>query len=126
MAEISAAAVMSLRQRTGLPMMDCKKALNEAGGDLDKAVELLRKGGAKLMEKRAGRATTTGRIAVYLTPEADAGAMIDLRCESTRWRRTSSSCNWPTIWPGNWRPVPAPTRPRPYWPSRRRARRPRR
>ena len=52
MAEISAAAVKSLRERTGLPMMDCKKALQEAGGDVDKAVELLRKAGAKLMEKR--------------------------------------------------------------------------
>lgn len=80
MAEISAADVKSLRERTGLPMMDCKKALQEAGGDIDKAVELLRKAGAKMMEKRAGRATTSGRIAIHLAPNA--GAMIDLRCES--------------------------------------------
>ncbi|MEN6448976.1 MAG: translation elongation factor Ts [Thermoguttaceae bacterium] len=80
MAEISAAAVKSLRERTGLPMMDCKKALQEAGGDVDRAVELLRKGGAKLMEKRAGRATTSGRIAIYV--DGQRGAMIDLRCES--------------------------------------------
>ena len=66
MAEITAAAVKSLRERTGLPMMDCKKALQEADGDVDKAVEVLRKAGAKLMEKRAGRATTSGRIAVYV------------------------------------------------------------
>ena len=82
MAEITAAAVKALREQTGLPMMDCKKALQETGGDADKAVELLRKAGAKLMEKRAGRATTSGRIAVYVAPDGHVGAMIDLRCES--------------------------------------------
>jgi elongation factor Ts len=82
MAEISAAAVKALRERTNLPMMDCKKALTEANGDVDKAVELLRKAGAKLMEKRAGRTTTCGRIAVYAAPGANVGTMIDLRCES--------------------------------------------
>jgi elongation factor Ts len=82
MAEISAAAVKALRERTNLPMMDCKKALTEASGDVDKAVELLRKAGAKLMEKRAGRTTTCGRIAVYVAPGTNVGAMIDLRCES--------------------------------------------
>lgn len=82
MSEITAAAVRTLRERTGLPMMDCKKALQEAGGDTDKAVELLRKAGAKMMEKRAGRATSSGRIAVYVSPDAGRGALIDLRCES--------------------------------------------
>ena len=82
MAEITAAAVRTLRERTGLPMMDCKKALQDAGGDGDKAVELLRKAGAKMMEKRAGRATTSGRIAVYVAPDGHVGAMVDLRCES--------------------------------------------
>ncbi len=82
MAEITAAAVKSLREQTGLPMMDCKKALQETGGDVEKAIGLLRKGGAKLMEKRAGRATSSGRIAVFANPEAGVGAMIDLRCES--------------------------------------------
>jgi elongation factor Ts len=80
MAEITAAAVRTLREQTGLPMMDCKKALQEAGGDAAKAIELLRKAGAKMMEKRSGRATISGRIAVYLAPQA--GTMIDLRCES--------------------------------------------
>lgn len=82
MAEITAAAVKTLRDRTGLPMMDCKKALTEADGDLDKAVELLRKAGAKTMEKRAGRATSAGRITVFLGPDGKVGTMIDLRCES--------------------------------------------
>lgn len=82
MAEISVAAVKALREQTGLPMMDCKKALQDAGGDAEKAVELLRKAGAKMMEKRAGRATSSGRIAVYVAPDGHVGAMVDLRCES--------------------------------------------
>lgn len=80
MAEITAAVVKALRDRTNLPMMDCKKALNEANGDIEKAIEILRKAGAKLMEKRAGRATTSGRITVYT--DGKVGTMIDLRCES--------------------------------------------
>ena len=82
MAEITAAAVRTLRDRTDLPMMDCKKALQQADGDPDEAVELLRKAGAKMMEKRSGRATTTGRIAVYLAPDGSVSTMVDLRCES--------------------------------------------
>jgi elongation factor Ts len=82
MAEITAAAVRALRDQTGLPMMDCKKALQEADGDVDKAVELLRKAGAKMMEKRANRATTSGRIAQYIASDGSVATMVDLRCES--------------------------------------------
>jgi len=82
MANITAATVKALRDSTGLPMMDCKKALQEADGDQEKAIEALRKAGAKTMEKRAGRATTSGRIAVYTDPAAKVGAMVELRCES--------------------------------------------
>ncbi len=82
MAEITAAAVKALRERTGLPMMDCKRALTEAGGDEEVAVEQLRKAGAKTMEKRAGRATTAGQVAVYTDMDAGVGAIVDLRCES--------------------------------------------
>jgi elongation factor Ts len=82
MAEISAAAVKALREKTGLPMMDCKRALTESGNDIDKAIELLRKAGAKVAEKRAGRATTSGRISVFTDANRNVGAMIDLRCES--------------------------------------------
>lgn len=80
MAEITAATVREFRERTGLPMMDCKKALQDANGDPDKAIELLRKAGAKMMEKRSGRATTSGRITIYLG--ANVSTMVDLRCES--------------------------------------------
>lgn len=81
MAEITAAAVKALREQTGLPMMDCKRALQEAGGELDKAVDWLRKQGKKVAEKRSGRSTTSGRIAVH-ADLAGVGAMVDLRCES--------------------------------------------
>ncbi len=82
MAAITAASVKALREKTGLPMMECKKALQEADGDVDQAVEVLRKAGKKTMEKRAGRSTESGRIALYANPESGAGAIIDLRCES--------------------------------------------
>jgi elongation factor Ts len=82
MAEISAAAVKALREKTGLPMMDCKRALGESNNDIQKAIELLRKAGAKIAEKRAGRSTTSGRISVFIDLNRKVGTMIDLRCES--------------------------------------------
>jgi elongation factor Ts len=82
MAEISAAAVMSLRGKTGLPMMDCKKALAETGGDEAAAMEWLRKQGIKTKESRIDRATEMGRIAVYADLAAGVGAMVELMCES--------------------------------------------
>ncbi len=82
MAEITAAAVKTLREMTGLPMMECKKALTEAGGDHDQAVALLRKAGQKTAEKQAGRKTAAGRIAVHADMAAGVGAMVELKCES--------------------------------------------
>jgi len=82
MAEISAAAVKALREKTGLPMMDCKRALGEAGGDPEAAIELLRKAGKKTMEKRVGRETSAGRIGVCVSLDPAVGAMVELRCES--------------------------------------------
>lgn len=82
MAEITAQAVKALRERTGLPMMDCKKALQETGGDQDAAVEALRKQGIKTKETRIGRETSAGRIAVYADMAAGVGAMLELQCES--------------------------------------------
>jgi len=82
MPEITAAAVKALRDQTGLPMMDCKRALTEAGGDGAKAVDLLRKAGKKTMEKRAGRETAAGRIFVHASLDPGVGAMVELRCES--------------------------------------------
>ncbi len=82
MAEITAAAVKALRERTGLPMMDCKKALADAGGDQEQAVELLRKSGLKTMEKRSGRETAFGRVAVYAPANTAVGTIVELQCES--------------------------------------------
>ncbi len=82
MAAITAAAVKTLRETTGLPMMDCKRALQEADGDQEKAVENLRKAGAKTMEKRAGRQTAAGRIAIFTDFGGTAGSIVELKCES--------------------------------------------
>lgn len=76
MANYSAADVKRLRELTGAGMMDCKKALQESSGDLDKALELLRIKGAKDVGKRAERATANGLVA------ADDGVMIELNCET--------------------------------------------
>lgn len=82
MAEISAAAVKSLRERTGLPLMECKNALKESGGDEDTAIEWLRKQGLKTLEKRSGRETAFGRMGLYCGLDKPAGAMVELKCES--------------------------------------------
>jgi len=83
MTQITAAAVKSLRERTGLPMMDCKKALLETDGDEQAAVEELRKKGIKTQETKSGsRATSQGRIGLYVDFESPVAAMIELQCES--------------------------------------------
>ena len=82
MAEISAGLVMELRRRTGLGMMECKKALAEAAGDLDKAEELLRiKSGAKA-SKAAGRIAAEGVVGAWLSADAKVGALVELNCET--------------------------------------------
>ena len=82
MAEITAGLVKELRELTGLGMMECKKALTEAGGDLKKAEELLRiKSGAKA-SKAAGRVAAEGVIGAYLSPDAKIGSLVELNCET--------------------------------------------
>jgi len=82
MPEITAATVRALRERTGLPMMDCKKALTECQGDEEAAVDWLRKQGLKTMEKRSGRETSFGRMGLYTGLQAKTGGMVELKCES--------------------------------------------
>jgi elongation factor Ts len=82
MSEVTAAMVKALRERTGLPMMECKKALEATGGDEEKAVEKIRKEGIKTKETRIGRETSAGRVAVYTDFAKGVGAMIELQCES--------------------------------------------
>jgi elongation factor Ts len=82
MAEISAGLVKELREMTGLGMMECKKALAEANGDLKKAEELLRiKSGAKA-SKAAGRIAAEGVVAAYVAPDAKLGTLLELNCET--------------------------------------------
>jgi elongation factor Ts len=82
MTQISAAAVKALRDKTQLPMMECKRALLEADGDQEKAIRCLRERGRKTMVARSGRATNAGRIAIYTSIDAGVGAMVELQCES--------------------------------------------
>ncbi len=84
MANITAGDVKALRERTGLPMMDCKQALTEAAGDADKAIEILRKRGAAAAEKKVGRETAEGCIGLFVAPDRTAGAMVELRCETAQ------------------------------------------
>ncbi len=82
MAEITAAMVKELRERTDAPMMDCKKALTEAGGDMQKAEEILRvKFGAKAA-KSAGRIAAEGMVAIHITSDGKTGAIIEVNCET--------------------------------------------
>jgi elongation factor Ts len=82
MAEISAAAVKSLREQTDMPMMMCKQALTEAGGDMDRAVALLKEKAGKRLEKRESNATEEGRIFVKVSPDGKKAAMVEVQCES--------------------------------------------
>jgi elongation factor Ts len=82
MAEISAADVRALRDKTGLPMMDCKSALVEAGGDEAKAVAILKEKNKGKLEKRADNVTGEGRMFVAVAPGNTAAALVELQCES--------------------------------------------
>lgn len=82
MAEISAKLVKELRDKTGAGMMDCKKALTESNGDLDKAIEALRKKGIAKAEKRAGRDANEGRIEAYIHPGSKLGVLVEVNCET--------------------------------------------
>src|SRR5688572_14967677 len=80
--EVNAGDVMKLRGRTGMQMMKCKAALIEAGGDMEKAVEILRKQNKEAQDKAAARETAEGRVGIYIDPARKIGGIIELRCES--------------------------------------------
>ena len=82
MAEITASMVMDLRSRTGLPMMECKKALAETGGDAAKAEELLRIRSGARASKAADRIAAEGVIGAFLSADGKTGAMVELNCET--------------------------------------------
>jgi elongation factor Ts len=86
--EISAKQVAELRSRTGAGMMDCKKALEESQGDMEAAVEHLRKSGAAKAEKRTGRVASEGAIGTYIHHNGKIGVMVEVNCETDFVART--------------------------------------
>ncbi len=88
MAEVTLQLIQQLRERTGIGMMACKNALTEANGDVDKAIELLRKKGALLAEKRAGKKTAEGLVHAYIHPGSTIGVLVELNCETDFVART--------------------------------------
>ena len=80
--EITSEQVKVLREKTGAGMMDCKKALAETGGDLEKAIEHLRKKGAATAEKRADRAANQGVVEAYIHAGGRIGSMVEVNCET--------------------------------------------
>jgi elongation factor Ts len=85
---VGAQEVKALRDRTGAAMMDCKSALEEAEGDLDKAVELLRVKGQASAEKRAGKATSEGVVSSYIHAGGKVGVLVEVQCETDFVART--------------------------------------
>ena len=85
---ITAELVKQLRDKTGAGMMDCKAALSESGGDMEKAVELLRKKGMATAAKRAGRATRDGMIGHYIHMGGKVGVLVEVNCETDFVART--------------------------------------
>jgi len=90
---ISAKEVSELRQRTGAGMMDCKKALEETKGDIDAAIELLRKSGAAKAEKRIGRTASEGLIGSYIHHNGKIGVLVEVNCETDFVARTDDFKN---------------------------------
>lgn len=82
MAEITAAMVKQLREKSGAGMMDCKEALKECAGDLEKAVDFLRKKGLATAAKRAGRATSEGTVQSYIHLGGKIGVLVEVNCET--------------------------------------------
>ena len=82
MAQITAALVKTLRERTGAGMMDCKKALSACEGDLDKAVDFLREKGLSQAAKKASRVAAEGAVAAYVSEDAKTGVIVEVNCET--------------------------------------------
>lgn len=82
MAEITAQMVKDLREKSGAGMMDCKKALAESEGDMQKAMNLLRERGSAIASKRSSRVAKEGLIAAFISPDHTTGALVELNCES--------------------------------------------
>jgi elongation factor Ts len=86
---ISAAIVNELRNKTGAGMMDCKKALEQTNGDMEKAIEYLRKRGVQQAEKKVGRSANQGIIQSYIHPGSRLGVLVEINCETDFVARTA-------------------------------------
>jgi len=80
--EITASIVKELREKTGVGMMDCKKALKECDGDIEKSIEYLRKKGIATAQKRGGRSTSEGQIQSYIHSGGKIGVLVEINCET--------------------------------------------
>jgi elongation factor Ts len=88
MMTVSAETVKKLRDLTGAGMLDCKKALEKTGGELDKAKEILRKRGIAIAEKKAAQETRQGLVEAYIHPDGRLGALVELNCQTDFVART--------------------------------------
>ena len=93
MSEISANAVKELRDISGAGMMDCKKALSEASGNLDKAMDILRKSGIAKAQKKSGRSTKEGMVYSYIHPGSKLGVLLEINCETDFVAKTEDFIN---------------------------------
>ena len=87
--EISASAVKELREKTGAGMMDCKKALGESGGDVQKAIDYLRQKGLAAAAKKADRVAADGAVGAYVHPGGKIGVLVEINCETDFVARTA-------------------------------------
>ena len=90
MTKVSLETIQTLRNMTGRGMLDCKKALEEANSDVEKAIEILRKRGAAIADKRADRATAQGLVFAYIHPGDQTGVMVEVNCETDFVARTDA------------------------------------
>jgi elongation factor Ts len=88
MAQVDIKLIQELRDKTGLGMMDCKKALQESDGNVEKAIELLRKKGAAVAAKRSDKTTSEGIVHAYIHPGNRVGVLIEINCETDFVART--------------------------------------
>jgi len=97
MTDISAEKVRELREKSGAGMMDCKKALAAVGGDMEKAIDYLRKEGVVKAAKKAGRATSEGLIGISVSPDKKIAALVEVNCETDFVARTDQFQNFISV-----------------------------
>ena len=88
MAKVTLEMIQQLRDKTGVGMMDCKNALTESDGDIEKAIDILRKKGAAIASKRSGNATAEGLVHAYIHPGSRVGVLLQIECETDFVART--------------------------------------